>query len=144
MVAMRRCSAPAKEDTRNVPTPTIASRLQRRFIVITADDTLVARLRARVPEGWSMVQTSDLNEIGGFQDVLQHRFILLDLDAGSAFDPLAVLRQVRGEMMLNIAIFCFGGTAAVRDAARLARGDRFFDRDEVGEKLASFCEQFGW
>lgn len=108
------------------------------------DDALVAELRAALPEGWSMVQANDLSEIGGFEEVLQHRFILLDLDATAAFDPLDVIRQARGEMMLNIAILCFGGTPEERDRARLARADRFFDRREIAGRLAAFCEQFGW
>lgn len=124
--------------------PTIASRLRRRCIVMSADDALVAALRAALPEGWSMVQTNALAEIGGFEEVLQHRFILLDLDARSAFDPLEALRELRVEMMLNVPVFCFGGSPEARDAARLARADRFFERGEIVERLGSFCEQFGW
>lgn len=108
------------------------------------DDALVARLRAGLPEGWRMVQTNDLGEIGDFAEILQHRFLLIDLDATRAFDPLAAIRQVRAEMMLNIAIFCFGGSAQARDAARLARADRCFERSEIAERIAAFCEQFGW
>lgn len=48
------------------------------------------------------------------------------------------------DLMLNIAIFCFGGTAEARDDARLSRADRFFERAEIATKLALFCEQFGW
>ena len=47
-------------------------------------------------------------------------------------------------MMLNVPIFCFGGGAAQRDAARLARADRFFERAEIAQMLPRFCEQFGW
>jgi len=127
-----------------VAAPTIHSRLERRCIVMSDDDALAAQLRAGLPENWSTVQTDDLSKIGGFEEVLQHRFLLLDLDATAAFDPLDVIRRARGEMMLNIAIFCFGGTPQARDAARLARADRFFERGEIAGKLAEFCEQFGW
>ena len=124
--------------------PTIASRLQRRFIVMSGDDALAAALRAALPEGWRMVQTNDLNDLGGFQEVLQHRFILLDLDAGEALDPLETIRAVRMEMMLNVPIFCFGGSAEMRDEARLARADRFFERAEMVGRTRQFCDQYGW
>lgn len=124
--------------------PTIASRLQRRFIVMSGDAVLAAALRAALPENWRMVQTNDLDELGGFQEVLQHRFILLDLDAGEALDPLETIRAVRMEMMLNVPIFCFGGCAEVRDEARLARADRFFERAEMVERMLQFCDQYGW
>lgn len=125
-------------------TPTIESRLKRRFIVMSGDESLRDTLRAALPVGWEMVETRDLGELGGFQDILQFRFILLDLDETGAFDPLEVIREVRMELMLNIAIFCFGGTAQARDDARLARADRFFERAKIATKLALFCEQFGW
>lgn len=124
--------------------PTITSRLQRRFILMSGDAALAAALRAALPENWRMVQTNDLDELGGYQEVLQHRFILLDLDAGEALDPLGIIRAVRMEMMLNVPIFCFGGCAEVRDEARLARADRFFERAEMVERMLQFCDQYGW
>lgn len=123
--------------------PTVDSRRQRRCIVMTDDTNLLASLRSQVPEDWTLITATDLAQVGGFEDVLQMRFIVLDLDA-KAFDPSAVIEQVRREMMLNVAIFCFGGAAAARDRARQARADRFFERAEIAEKLTSFCEQFGW
>ena len=124
--------------------PTIDSRLRRRCICMTDDAALLASLSSRLPEGWSMIGTADLAEVGGFEDILQHRFILLDLDAREPLDPLDAIRQVRGDMMLNIPIFCCGGTRELRDEARLARADRFFERGEIADRLAEFCEQFGW
>lgn len=124
--------------------PTIASRLQRRFILMSGDDALAAALRAALPQNWHMVQTNDHEELGGFQEVLQHRFILLDLDAGEALDPLQTIRAVRMEMMLNVPIFCFGGSAQMRDEARLARADRFFERAEMVGRMLQFCDQYGW
>lgn len=123
--------------------PTVDSRIKRRCLVMSDDAAFVAGLQSSLPESWTLIAATDLAQIGGFEDVLQMRFIVLDLDA-KAFDPSAVIEQVRREMMLNIAIFCFGGTAAARDRARRARADRFFERAEVAEKLALFCEQFGW
>jgi hypothetical protein len=124
--------------------PTIASRLKRRCVVMTADDALAERLRAALPAGWEMRQTQDLATLGGFEEILQFRFMLLDLDEHAAFDPVDEISKVRQELMLNLPIFCFGGTPAQRDAARLARADRFFDREEMPERLPEFCDQFGW
>ena len=124
--------------------PTVGSRLERRCIVMSDDDALIAQLRSRLPEDWTLVATTDLAEVGAFEDVLQFRFILLDLDVPEKLDPLDVVRQVRGDMMLNVPIFCFGGARELRDEARLARADRFFERAEVGDRLVTFCEQFGW
>src|SRR5574340_961301 len=101
--------------------PTVESRLKRRFILISSDDRLGARLRDELPAGWEMIVTADLDALGGFQDILQYRFILLDLDGCEAFDPLDVIRQIRTELMLNIAIVCFGGAPDVRNEARLDR-----------------------
>jgi len=125
-------------------TPSIESRLKRRFIVMSGDRGIVAELRDAMPAGWEMTEALGLDAVGGFQDVLQHRFILLDLDEREAFDPVEVIRQVRTEHMLNVAIFCFAGAPDVRDEARLARADRFFEREEIAAKLPLFCEQFGW
>lgn len=124
--------------------PTIGSRLERRCIFMSNDATLAETLRPRLPNGWTMIETADLAELGDFADVLQYRFILLDLDAGEPLDPLGTIGLVRGDMMLNIPILCFGGTRELRDQARLARADRFFERAEVADRLVMFCEQFGW
>ena len=124
--------------------PTISSRLQRRFIVMSGDQKLIARLQDELPGEWEMAVTLSLDDLGGFQDILQYRFILLDLDAAGAFDPLDVIREVRMELMLNIAIICFGGAPDARDEARLARADRFFERAEIVEKMKLFCGQYGW
>ena len=124
--------------------PTIDSRLQKKLIVMTRDEVLLTTLQAGLPAGWEMVVTLDLEDLGGFQDVLQHRFILLDLDEYDAFDPLDVIRMVRMELMLNVPIFCFGGEPDVRDEARLSRADRFFERDEIVSKMQLFCQQYEW
>lgn len=125
-------------------TPTISDRLRRRFIVMTRDRALLEALKAHLPEGWEMIAVLNLDEIGEYQDVLLHRFILLDLDEYDAFDPLDVIRQVRMEYMLNVPIFCFGGTPDVRDEARLSRADRFFEREQMVEMMPLFYQQYRW
>lgn len=123
--------------------PTVASRLQRRFAFISGDEALAAQLRAALPDGWEFTHTADLATLGDFAAVLQYRFLLLDLDA-AAFDPLEVIDAVRRELMLNVAIVCIGGDPALRDAARLARADRFFGRDAAVEVMLQFCSQYDW
>ena len=125
-------------------TPTIEARRQRKFIVMSTDQALLGVLRAALPDGWQLVETLDLDDLGEFQDILLHRFMLLDLDDSAAFDPLDVIRTVRMEYMLNVPIFCFGGEPDVRDEARLSRADRFFERNEMVEKMNLFCHQYRW
>lgn len=122
--------------------PTIAARLQRKYIVISSDDSIVMRLGAATPQGWEMVHAQDLHQLGEFQDVLLHRFLLLDLEGET--DPIETIREIRTELMLNIAIFCFGGSAELRDEARLNRADRFFERSEIVDKMLLYCDQYGW
>ncbi len=124
--------------------PTIAKRLERRFILLTADAIIEERLRSAVPSGWEMRTTQDLEEIGDWADILLYRFILLDLDEKGAFDPVEVIRDLRTRYMVQTAVFCFGGDAPLRDEMRLNRADRFFGRDEIVERLGSFIGQYGW
>jgi CheY-like chemotaxis protein len=90
-----------------------------------------------------MVATDDLTTLGGFAEILQHRFVLLDLEH-PALDPLVAIDHLRRDLMLNIAIVCLGGPNALRDAARLARADRFFERAEAAERMRQFCAQYAW
>ena len=125
--------------------PTIEARLQRKFILMSNDAGIAAQLRAQLPPGWQMVETLDLDSLGEFQDILLHRFIFLDLDTlTDDFDPQDAIRQVRMELMLNVPIFCFGGSPDERDQARLNRADRFFERAEVVERVGQFCHQYRW
>lgn len=125
--------------------PTIAARLQRKFILMSNDAALHDALQAALPEGWQMVATLDLESLGTFDQILLYRFIFLDLDCVTdQFDPQDAIRQVRMEWMLNVAIFCFGGSDDERDQARLNRADRFFERDEAVARLEQFCHQFRW
>jgi hypothetical protein len=126
-----------------VAEPTVRSRLERRLALLAADASVVAALCGALPDGWGMTVATELGTLGGYADLLQYRFLLVDLDA-AVFDPVAAIRAVRSELMLNLAIFCFGGTADARDAARLARADRFLTRAEMVAQLPAFCEQFGW
>jgi len=124
--------------------PTVASRRRRRFILMTSDEALASALASALPEGWEIERTSDLDTLGGFAEILQYRFLLLDLDDYEAFDPLDIVRHVRMDLMLNLAILCFGGGADVRSEARVQRADRFFERGEMVERMKQFCEQYGW
>ena len=125
--------------------PTIAARLQRKFILMSNDTALHDALQAALPEGWEMVSTLDLDSLGSFDQILLHRFIFLDLDTlTDDFDPQDAIRKVRMELMLNVAIFCFGGSDDERDQARMNRADRFFERDEAVTKLALYCHQYRW
>lgn len=124
--------------------PTIATRLQRRCILLCADAGMRATLGAALPEGWTLTAPVAGALPEDYAELLQHRFVLLDLDETAAFDPLAMIERLRSEMLLNVPIFCFGGDAARRDAARLARADRFFERAEMAGMLPRFCEQFAW
>lgn len=125
-------------------TPTVATRLQRRCLLLCVDAAQRARLEAALPGDWRATSAGEGDALEDFAEILQHRFVLLDLDESEAFDPLALIERLRGEMMLNLPIFCFGGDAALRDAARLARADRFFERREIVDMLPRFCERFGW
>lgn len=124
--------------------PGIQRRLQRAFIVMSSDADMLASIQAATPDGWEMKVVADLDDIGEWQEILLHRFMLVDLDEVDAFDPLAPIRQVRTEYMLQIPILCFGGDEYARDQARLARADRFFGREEIIGRLPEFFEQFGW
>ena len=124
--------------------PTVAARLARRLILFCADQTLSAAIAGALAPGWEVTPAQRVADVGGFQDVLLHRFVLLDLDEREAFDPVETVEEIRGALMLNIPVFCFGGDPATRDAARLARADRFFERSEIGTLVLRLCEQFDW
>ncbi|MHB1566251.1 MAG: hypothetical protein ACYCXG_05990 [Acidiferrobacter sp.] len=124
--------------------PTIADRLTRRFLVMSTDEALKARLRAQVKAGWEMVEIAALDEVGDWNEVLLYRFLLLDLDESVVFDPIDVIRTVRLEYLLQIGVFCFGGDADVRDEMRLSRADRFYERDQIVTVLPQFLAQYGW
>lgn len=122
--------------------PTIAKRLQRRFIVMTADEAMLDAVRRLTPENWEMVPVTDLEDLGDWHDVLLFRFLLLDLDEIDAFDPIDVIRQIRMEYQINLHVFCFGGEADIREEMRLARADRFFGRQEMLERLPVIFQQY--
>jgi hypothetical protein len=122
----------------------VAARLARRVILLCDDPSLSESITRALPPGWEVTRVRRIADVGGFQNVLLHRFVLLDLDERDAFDPVETVDEVRSGLMLNIPVFCFGGDPATRDAARLARADRFFERSEIGSMLPRLCEQFGW
>lgn len=124
--------------------PTIKRRLERNFIVMTRDEALLAALRAQLTPEWELVPVLDLAALGEWNDILLYRFLLLDLDETDAFDPIDVIRAIRMEYMLQIAVFCFGGDRDVRDEMRLARADRFYERSQIAQMLPEFLRQYGW
>lgn len=125
--------------------PTIAARLQHKMILLSNDKQLEAAVRQTLPQEWKLTVTLDLDSLGSFDQLLLYRFIFLDLDClTDEFDAQDAIRKVRMEWMLNVPIFCFGGNDDERDTARLNRADRFFERDEVAERLLQYCHQFRW
>ena len=124
--------------------PSVAERLARKLIVFSGDAALREDIARSLPEGWQASYAASASDVGEFQDVLLHRFALLDLEPGDGSDPVETVREIRSEMLLNIPIFCVGGTAAARDAARLARADRFFERGELAALLPRLCDGFAW
>ena len=124
--------------------PTIAARLKRRFLLMTTDGALRERLMAQVPADWEMVVITSLEEAGGWDEILLYRFLLLDLDEVEAFDPIDVIRTLRMEYLLQIAVLCFGGDADTQDEMRLSRADRFYTREEIVTVLPQFLAQYAW
>jgi hypothetical protein len=124
--------------------PTLESRRRRRVLIMSASAQMGQALRVALPEGWECVESLDLEEIGGFEDVLQLRFIVIDLDPLGVWDPVDAVAQVRSELMLNVPILCFGSDKAQHDRARMAGADRFFNPAEIVEALPEFCGQLGW
>lgn len=124
--------------------PTIAARLKRRFLLMTTDEALREALRACVPADWEMAAITSLDEAGEWNEILLYRFLLLDLDETRAFDPIDVIRTLRMEYLLQIAVLCFGGDADIQDEMRMSRADRFYTRDQIVTVLPQFLAQYGW
>ncbi|WP_018935757.1 hypothetical protein [Thioalkalivibrio sp. ALJ24] len=124
--------------------PTIQRRLEKRLILMSRDGDMTEHLRTSLPDDWHMEVTTDLEALGAWNEVLLYRFLLLDLDEIEVFDPLDVIRLLRMEYQINLPVFCFGGDADIRDEMRLARADRFFDRDEMVAKLPKFIRMYDW
>lgn len=124
--------------------PSIARRLERRIILMTRDPEMIRNVEATLEPPWQLVTVTDLEDLGAWNEVLLHRFLLLDLDEVEAFDPLDVIRTLRMEYQINLPVFCFGGDEDIRDEMRLSRADRFFDREEMLERLPEFLRQYDW
>jgi hypothetical protein len=124
--------------------PTLESRRRRRALLMSADPASIAAMRAALADGWELVECLDIDELGSFEEILQLRFILIDLDARNIWDPAETIARVRSELMVNVPILCFGGGASECDAARLAGADRFFEPAALAAQLPDFCKQFGW
>ncbi|MHB1515165.1 MAG: hypothetical protein ACYCVY_05530 [Acidiferrobacteraceae bacterium] len=123
--------------------PTIESRRQRRFILVTSDPEFRASVEETIPKGWSMQVVTDLAEVGEWSDILLHRFIILDSD-DPGIDAVDTVVRLRTDLMLQVAVFSFGGSVAQRDELRLARADRFYERSQVGQVLPQCFAQYGW
>lgn len=124
--------------------PSIARRLERRIILMTRDPEMIRNVEATLEPPWQLVTVTDLEDLGAWNEVLLHRFLLLDLDEVEAFDPLDVIRMLRMEYQINLPVFCFGGDEDIRDEMRLSRADRFFGREEMLERLPEFLRQYDW
>lgn len=124
--------------------PTIAARLLRRFLVMTTDEGLRDALRSQVPADWEMVSIASLDEVGEWNEILLYRFMLIDLDEAVVFDPIDIIRTLRMEYLLQIAVFCFGGDTDIQDEMRLSRADRFYTRDQIVTVLPQFLKQYSW
>ncbi|MHB1607225.1 MAG: hypothetical protein ACYCXX_01075 [Acidiferrobacter thiooxydans] len=125
-------------------TPTIAARLRRRFLLMTTDVAVREQLQAQVPTDWEMVAITSLDEAGDWNEILLYRFLLLDLDEVEAFDPIDVIRTLRMEYLLQIAVLCFGGDTGIQDEMRMSRADRFYMREEIVTVLPQFLAQYAW
>jgi len=113
----------------------------RRFLIISDDAALAARLREGLPAGWGgAIEGERLENCGDWNDILLFRFVLLDLDA-ARFDPLRIVDTLRHDYLLNIPIHCFGGDAARRERLRQAGANRFFDRSELERQLPRLLAQ---
>lgn len=122
--------------------PTIARRLQRRYLVLTCDTALIEALRGLTPQGWDMAVATDVAAVGEWHELLLYRFLLLDLDETDAYEPLDVIRTLRREYQINIPVFCVGGDDDIREEMRLSRADRFFDREELLALLPKIFAQY--
>jgi len=127
-----------------MPAPTIAARLKRRFLVMTTDEGLRAAFKAQVPADWEMVSVTSLDDVGEWNEILLYRFLLLDLDEVTVFDPIDVIRTIRMEYLLQIAVFCCGGDSDTQDEMRRSRADRFYTRDQIVTMLPQFLAQYAW
>ena len=125
-------------------TPTIAARLRRRFLLMTTDVAVRERLQAQVPTDWEMVAITSLDEAGDWNEILLSHFLLLDVDEVGAFDPIDVIRTLRMEYLLQIAVLCFGGDTDIQDEMRMSRADRFYAREEIVTVLPQFLAQYAW
>ncbi len=127
-----------------MPAPTIAARLARRFLLMTTDENLRSALGSLVPVDWEMVSITSLDDVGDWNEILLYRFLLIDLDEVQAFDPIDVIRTLRMEYLLQIAVFCFGGDSDTQDEMRMSRADRFYTRDQIVTVLPQFLGQYAW
>ncbi len=121
---------------------TIETRLLKRFIVMTTDQSMIHELNRLLHEPWQMHIETELDSLGGWHEVLLYRFLLLDLDEVEAYDPLDVMRLIRMQYQINLPVFCFNGDEAMQQDMRLSRADRFFSRHQMLAMLPKFFAQY--
>jgi hypothetical protein len=124
--------------------PSIDDRMRKRFILMNSDAALRQAVESSIPEKWEMTEATDLDAFDEWQEILLHRFMLLNMEDPQISDPVELIDMIRREHQLNIPIFCLGGSRELRDQARSARADRFFDREEGLQRLPEFFQQFAW
>ncbi|MBU2743211.1 hypothetical protein HF673_18395 [Acidithiobacillus thiooxidans] len=124
--------------------PSIDDRMRKRFILMNSDAALSQAVESSIPEKWEMTEATDLDAFDEWQEILLHRFMLLNMEDPQISDPVELIDMIRREHQLNIPIFCLGGSRELRDQARSARADRFFDREEGLQRLPEFFQQFAW
>ncbi len=122
--------------------PTIANRLRKRILLMTADQAYAGEIRPLIPDDWELQLITDLEEVGEWHEILLYKFLLLDLDEVEAFDPIDVIRILRMQYQINLPVFCFGGDQAVQEEMRMARADRFLSREEMLALLPQFIDQY--
>lgn len=123
--------------------PTISRRLQPGFIIVTTDEALVRELQEVAGDDWEVLPVAAIEDAGEWNEILLYRFILLDLD-NCAGDPAEQVRSLRQESMVNTPVFGVGGTKEDQNRVRPQGADRFFDRDEISDKLPEFLAALGW
>ncbi len=122
--------------------PTIADRLRRRVLVMSPDATLAERVAEVLGGEWEVERVDTIDALEEWHELLLRRFMVLDLEAGGAYDPLDVVERIRLEYQINLPIFCIGGEAGLRAEVIASRADRALEREAFFPLLESIKAQF--
>ncbi|MDD2750337.1 MAG: hypothetical protein PHX24_09685, partial [Acidithiobacillus sp.] len=60
--------------------PSIDDRMRKRFILMNSDAALRQEVESSIPEKWEMTEATDLDAFDEWQEILLHRFMLLNLE----------------------------------------------------------------